>query len=290
MNKVFAVITAAIVLAVLISSAGTATAQQEYPNRPIRVIIAYAPGASSDNVARIYGQKLQESWGQPVVNDFKPGGNTVIASEALVKSAPDGYSILLVLNTHAINPLLIKLPYDPIKDFAPVATLGVSEYMLALNPGIPANSLKDFIAYAKSRPGELNYSSSGAGGLGHLSGELFNVAAGVKTQHVPFKGGAPSVIALISGGVQFCFVHPINVLGQIKTGKLKAIAISGKNRLVALPDMPTFAEAGLPNFGSTNWFGVLAPAATPRGIINRLSAELARIQALPDVKNKLSAQ
>src|SRR5450759_1390559 len=124
MNKVFAVITAAIVLAVLISSAGTATAQQEYPNRPIRVIIAYAPGASSDNVARIYGQKLQESWGQPVVNDFRPGGNTVIASEALVKSAPDGYSILLVLNTHAINPLLIKLHYDPIKDFAPVATLG----------------------------------------------------------------------------------------------------------------------------------------------------------------------
>jgi tripartite-type tricarboxylate transporter receptor subunit TctC len=290
MNKFSNVITIALVLAVLISFAGIAAAQPEYPNRPIRFIIAYAPGASSDNVARIYGQKLHESWGQPVVNDFKPGGNTIIASEALVKSAPDGYSILLVLNTHAINPLLTKLPYDPIKDFAPVATLGVSEYMLAIYPGIPANNLKDLIAYAKSRPGELNYSSSGAGGLGHLSGELFNVVAGIKTQHIPFKGGAPSVIALISGEVQLCFVHPINVLGQIKTGKLKAIAISGKNRLAALPDMPTFAEAGLPSFDSTNWFGVLAPAATPRDIINKLSAELTRIQALPDVKDKLSAQ
>lgn len=274
----------------LLALAGIATAQQAYPSKPIRFILPYAPGASTDNMSRIYGQKLHESWGQPVVNDFKPGGNTIIGSEALVRSAPDGYTILMVLNSHVINPLLTKLPYDTIKDFAPVTTLGISEYMLAIYPGVPAGNLKEIIAYAKSRPGQLNYSSSGAGGLGHLSGELFNVVAGVNTQHVPFKGGAPSVTALVSGEVQMSFIHPINVLGQIKAGKLRAIAISGKNRLAALPDMPTFAEAGLPNFSSTNWFAVLAPAATPRDIINKLSAELNRIQALPDVREKLSAQ
>ena len=274
----------------LLALAGMSAAQQTYPSKPIRFILPYAPGASTDNMSRIYGQKLHESWGQPVVNDFKPGGNTIIGSEALVRSAPDGYTILMVLNSHVINPLLTKLPYDTIKDFAPVTTLGISEYMLAIYPGVPAGNLKDLIAHAKSRPGQLNYSSSGAGGLGHLSGELFNVVAGVNTQHVPFKGGAPSVTALISGEVHLCFIHPINVLGQIKAGKLRAIAISGKNRLAALPDMPTFVEAGLSNFSSTNWFAVLAPAATPRDIINKLSAELNRIQALPDVREKLSAQ
>ena len=274
----------------LLALAGMSAAQQTYPSKPIRFILPYAPGASTDNMSRIYGQKLHESWGQPVVNDFKPGGNTIIGSEALVRSAPDGYTILMVLNSHVINPLLTKLPYDTIKDFAPVTTLGISEYMLAIYPGVPAGNLKDLIAHAKSRPGQLNYSSSGAGGLGHLSGELFNVVAGVNTQHVPFKGGAPSVTALVSGEVQMSFIHPINVLGQIKAGKLRAIAISGKNRLAALPDMPTFVEAGLSNFSSTNWFAVLAPAATPRDIINKLSAELNRIQALPDVREKLSAQ
>ncbi len=274
----------------LLALAGAANAQQNYPSKPIRFILPYAPGASTDTLSRIYGQRLHESWGQPVVNDFKPGGNTIIGSEALVRSAPDGYTILMVLNSHAINPLLTKLPYDSIKDFAPITTLGISEYMLAINPGVPAVTLKEIIAYAKSRPGQLNYSSSGAGGLGHLSGELFNVVAGVNTQHVPFKGGAPSVTALVAGEVQMSFIHPSNVLSQIKAGRLRAIAVSGKNRLAALPDMPTFAEAGLPGLSSTNWFAVLAPAATPKDIINKLSSEFNRIQALPDVREKLSAQ
>jgi tripartite-type tricarboxylate transporter receptor subunit TctC len=265
-------------------------AQSAYPNKPIRIIIGYAPGASSDNVARIYGQKLSESWGQPVVNDFKPGGNTIIAAEALVRSAPDGYTFLLVLNTHAINPLLTTLPYDPVKDFAPVALLGLSEYMLAINPSIPAKDLKSFIAFARTKPGQLNYSSSGAGGLGHLSGELFNQIAGLKTQHIAFKGGAPSVVALISGEVQMCFIHPINVLSQIKAGKLRAMAISGAHRLLSLPEMPTFAEAGLAQFSSTNWFGILAPSATPKSIINAVSSELARIGGLPELKEKLAIQ
>ena len=241
-------------------------------------------------MARLFGQKMHETWGQSVINDYKPGGNTIIGSEALVRSAPDGYSLLLVLNTHAINPLLNKLPYDPVKDFAPITTIGISEYMLAIHPSVPANTLKEFVAYVKARPGQLNYSTSGAGGLGHLSGELFNVVAGVKTQHIPFKGGAPSVQALVAGDVQLCFLHPINVPGQIKAGKVKAIAISGKNRLPALPDMPTFTEAGLPALESTNWFGMLAPAGTPRDIINKLSVEMNRIQLAPDTRQKLSAQ
>jgi tripartite-type tricarboxylate transporter receptor subunit TctC len=276
---------------VLLSAAlAQPAAAQTYPTKPIRIIVPYAPGASTDNMARLFGTEMQKTWGQSVFNDYKPGGNTIIGSEALTKSPPDGYTILLVVNTHAINPLLSKLPYDPIKDFAPITTIGVSEYMLAVHPSVPANTLKDFAAYAKAKNGQLNYSTSGAGGLGHLSAELFNMLANVKTQHIPFKGGAPSVQALVAGEVQLCFIHPINVLGQIKAGKLKAIAISGKNRLAALPDMPTFAEAGMPALESTNWFGMLAPAGTPRDILNKLSAEMNRIQMAPEMKEKLTAQ
>ena len=282
-------ITRSLVAAALMCTAYFAVAQA-YPVKPIRVIVPYAPGASTDNMARLFGQKMQETWGQSVFNDYKPGGNTIIGSEALTKSAPDGYTILLVVNTHAINPLLTKLPYDPIKDFAPITTIGLSEYMLAVHPSVPANTLKDLVAYAKSKNGQLNYSTSGAGGLGHLSAELFNVLAGVQTQHIPFKGGAPSVQALVAGDVQLCFIHPLNVLGQIRAGKLKAIAISGKSRLAALPDMPTFAEAGMPALESTNWFGMLAPSGTPRDIINKLSLEMNRIQTLSDMREKLSVQ
>ena len=282
-------ITRSLAAAALMCTAGFAVSQN-YPVKPIRVIVPYAPGASTDNMARLFGQKMQEAWGQSVFNDYKPGGNTIIGSEALTKSAPDGYTILLVVNTHAINPLLTKLPYDPIKDFAPITTIGLSEYMLAVHPSVPANTLKDLVAYAKSKNGQLNYSPSGAGGLGHLSAELFNGLAGVKTQHIPFKGGAPSVQALVAGDVQLCFIHPLNVLGQIRAGKLKAIAISGKSRLAALPDMPTFAEAGMPALESTNWFGMLAPSGTPRDIINKLSLEMNRIQTLSDMREKLSVQ
>lgn len=279
----------ATVLVGVVLLAGSAAAQQTYPSKPIRFIVPYGPGASTDNVTRIYGQKLLEAWGQSVVVDNRPGGNTVIGSEMLVKAPPDGYTILLVVNTHAINPLLIpKLPYDPIKDFAPVATIGAQEYVLAIHPGVPANSLKEFIAYAKAKPGQLNFSSSGGGGLGHLSGELFNSLAGVKMTHVPYKGGAPAVTDLIAGQVQLIFSSAGAVLPNIKAGKLRALAISGKTRLAALPDVPTFAEAGMPTFEANNWFGVLAPAATPRDIVGKLSAELIRTQSLADLKEKLA--
>jgi tripartite-type tricarboxylate transporter receptor subunit TctC len=262
---------------------------QAYPSKLIRVIVPYAPGGSSDNVARLINQKMQENWGQTVLIDHKPGGNTIIGTEALTKAAPDGYTLLIVLNTHSINPLLTTLPYDPIKDFAPITTVGVSEYMLAVNPAMPG-TLKEIIAQAKAKPGQLNYSTSGAGGLGHLAGELFNTVAGVKTMHIPYKGGAPSVQALVAGQVQLAFVPPINVIQLIKGSKLRAVAISGKSRLASLPDMPTFEEAGLPGLKVSNWYGMLAPTGTPRDILMKLNGEYNRIQGLADVKEKLQAQ
>jgi tripartite-type tricarboxylate transporter receptor subunit TctC len=290
--KCFPILSRLLCLGLTLAPAGAALAQQAWPSKPVRIIVPYGPGASTDNVTRIYGQKITEAWGQPVVVDNKPGGNTLIGSEALVKSAPDGYTILLVVNTHAINPLLIpKLPYDPVRDFAPVATVGSQEFMLTVNPVVvPVGNLKEFIAYAKARPGQLNFSSSGGGGLSHLSGELFNSIAGVKMLHVPYKGGAPAVTDLVAGQVQLMFSSPSSVLPNVKSGRLRGIAISGKIRTAALPDVPTFAEAGLPNFEATNWFGILAPAATPRDIVNKLSAELVRTQSLPDVREKLAGQ
>ena len=291
MNRFSASVAQVVALAALAFMTGSASAQPVYPVKSIRFIVPYAPGAGTDTVSRIYGQKLTEAWGQPVVVDNRPGANTVIGSEALAKAPPDGYTILLVVNTHAINPLLIaKLPYDPIRDFAPISTVAASEYMLAVHPSVPANTLQEFIAYAKARPGQLNYATSGGGGLGHLASELFNSVAAVKMMHVPYKGGAPSVIDLVAGQVQLSFIIPLNVIGHLKAGRLRGIAISGKSRLATLPDVPTFAEAGLPNFEARAWLGVLAPAAVPRAIIDKMAGEITRIQGTPDLREKLSSQ
>jgi len=270
--------------------AGIASAQQHYPSKSIRLIVPYGPGSSTDNVARIYGQKLVDAWGQQVIVDNRPGANTVIGSEALVKAPPDGHTILLVANTHVINPLLTKLPYDPVRDFAPVAITGYVPNMLTVHPSLPVNTLQEFIAYAKARPGQLSFSTAGGGGLGHLSGELFNKMAGVKMLHVPYKGGAAAVTDLVGGQVQLTFSSMAAVMPQLKAGKLKGLAISGKARHPSLPDMPTFAEGGMPSFESTNWYGIFVPAATPRDIINTLGAEFVRIQGMPDTREKMAVQ
>ena len=276
---------------VLVAFTGLAAAQKAYPNKPIRFITPFAPGGSTSVVARLIGQKLTESWGQQVLVDSRPGGNTVIGTEALAKAPPDGYTIILVLSTHVINPLLIpKLPYDAIKDFAPVATVVSAEYVLVINPSVPANDLQELIALAKSKPGELNYGSAGSGGVTHLASELFNIMTGVKIQEIPYKGAAPAITDLIGGQVQMFFSIPINVIAHIKSGRLRAIAISGETRLPSLLQVPTFTEAGLPGYEVKSWFGVLAPAGTPRGIINSLSAEMAKIVAIPDIKEKLDSQ
>lgn len=290
MNRVI-VITATTGLLALSFASGAALAQQAYPAKPIRFIVPYGPGASTDNTARIYGQKMLEAWGQPVIVENRAGGNTVTGTEVMVRSPADGYTIMIVANTHAINPLLMaNLPYDPVKDFAPVATIGAQEYLLAVNPAVPVKNLREFIAYAKSKPGALNYGSSGSGGLGHLSGELFNSLAGVKMVHIPYKGGAPAVTDLVGGQVQAMIASTSAFLPMLKAGRLRALAISGKVRGAATPDVPTFAEAGLPAFESTNWLGVLVPGATPRDVVNKLSGELTRVQATADVKEKLGNQ
>jgi len=272
---------------------GTALAQspQSYPSKPIRFIVPYASGGSTSHVARLVATKLTESWGQPVVVDNRGGANTVIGTEAVARSAPDGYTIGLTTSTLATLPHLIAtLPFDPVKDLAPVAPLIATQLVLVLHPSVPANNLKEFIALAKARPNQLNFAAVGTGSSTHLAGEVFKSVTGVKMQHVAYKGTAPALTDLIGGQVQLNFDTPVTSIPHIRSGKLKPIAITGKNRLASLPDVPTFAEAGLPEYDFQLWFGVIAPAGTPRDIISKLSKEIARILALPDVKENLSLQ
>jgi len=264
-----------------------AAEQQNYPNRPIRFITPYAPGGSTSYMARLVGQQYTERWGQNVIVDNRPGGNTIIGTETLAKSPPDGYTIMLVASTHAILSSLTKTPYDPIKDFAPIASIGYAPQVMVLFPGVPANTVQEVITFAKANPNKLNFGSSGAGGPTHLSGELFNLIAGVKTQHIPYKGAGPVMNDLMGGHVQMFYSVPVNIIGHVKSGKLKAVAVTGPNRVTGLPQTPTFAESGMPTFDVKTWNGVLAPAATPKAIVDKLSAEIGVMLQKPDIKEKL---
>jgi len=281
--KAFNAMTRMVMAVVLTAIAASAGAQQDYPSKPIRLISPYAAGGGTSIAARILAQKLTESWGQPVIVDNRPGANTIIGSEALVKSAPDGYTILIAAVTHVLVPLMFKTPFDVIKDFAPVATLTRGEFVLVIHPSLPANSLQELIALAKARPGQLNYASTGAGSPQHLGGELLNILAGVDMRHIPYKGSGPAATDLLGGQVQMFLSPPITVMQYIKSGRLKALAITGEKRKPALPQVPTFTEAGLPGFEVRSWYGIFAPAATPRPIIDKMSTEIGRIVALPDV-------
>jgi tripartite-type tricarboxylate transporter receptor subunit TctC len=274
-------------LGLLIAAAGPAAAQQAYPARPIRLIVAYPPGGSTDIVARLVGQKLTQSLGQPVVVDNRPGGNTTIASEAVVKAAPDGYTLLVASSDLVLVPLAMKVSYDPVKDFAPVATVARTELVLVLNASVPANNLQELIALAKSRPGQLNYATPGAGSGQHLATESLNLIAGMKTNHVPYKGASQALNDLMGGQVQIFFVTSASFVPQSKNPKLRAVAVTGQTRSPALPEVPTFAEAGLPVFDAKTWFGVLAPAGTPKAIVDKLSIEIARSLDQPDFKEKV---
>lgn len=275
----------------LFMATGVSHAQQDYPNRPIRWIIPYAPGGATTVLGRLFGDKLTAAWGQQVIVDNRPGGNTILGSEAMVRAAPDGHTLLLPTTTHVINAVLIpKLPYDSHKDFAPVATLVAYEPVLFLHPSIPANTLKEFIAFAKARPGQLNYGTAGTGGATHLGCEYFNMLAGVKSQLVPYKGTAPSVVALLSGEVHWLISAPSTLIAHVKARKLKAIAVGGATRLASLPQAPTFSEGGLPAYELKGWYSVMAPAATPRAIIDKLSAEIGRIAQSPEIRERLTAQ
>ena len=264
-----------------------AQAQTHYPAKPLRLIVPFVPGGSTTIVARLIGQKLTDAWGQQVVVDNRGGGNTIIGSDAMVKAAPDGYTILHVTSTHVINPSLLKTPYDAVKDFAPVATMVATETLLVVNPLLPANNLQELIALAKAKPGHLNFASSGSGTTNHLAIELFSIMAGIKMQHIPHKGAGPAVTDLIAGQVQMFTNNALPLTPFVKSGRIRALAVSGETRLLSLPDVPTFTQAGLPGFDVKSWQGILAPAKTPPAVIDKLSREIGRILRAPEVRDTL---
>jgi tripartite-type tricarboxylate transporter receptor subunit TctC len=267
-----------------------AAAQQDYPNKPIRYITPFAPGGSTSYTARLVGQHLTEAWGQQVIVDNRPGANTIIGTLAAVKSRPDGYTLMHLGNTLAGNHTLVKTPYDALKDIAPIATVLSYETVLVVPPSLPVTSVKDLVALAKAKPGQIAYGSSSTGGATHLLAELFNTVAGIKTLHVPYKGGGPAVADLMGGHIQFFMSNPTNVASQIRSGRLRALAVTGESRVAAFPDVPTFAEEGLPAVTFTNWQGVGGPAGIPKAIIDRISGEIRKLLALPETKEKLNTQ
>jgi len=265
---------------------------ENYPSKPIRVVVPFPPGGATDILARAAAQRMQEAWGQSVIVDNRPGAGGNIGSDLVAKSAPDGYTLLMgTVGTHAINPsLYAKMPYDHVKDFAPIILVASVPNVLEVNPSLPVNSVTELIAYAKANPGKLNFASSGNGTSIHLSGELFKTMTGVQMTHVPYKGSAPALADLIGGQVQLMFDNLPPSLAQIKAGKLRALAVTSSTRTAALPDIPTVAEAGVPGFEASSWFGLLAPAATPAPIVAKINAEIAKWLATPEAKEKLLAQ
>jgi tripartite-type tricarboxylate transporter receptor subunit TctC len=276
--------------AALIGLAGGVAAQQDYPNRPIRYIVPYAPGGSTTWTSRLVGQRLTEVWGPQVIIDNRPGAGTVIGTEAAVRSKPDGYTLLYIGSALASNHTLMKTPYDARKDIAPIATVSSYENLLAVHPSVPATTVKEFVALARARPGQLNYATSSHGGSTHLAPVLFNLVAGIKTQAINYKGGGPAVVDLVGGHVHFIMAVPVNIVDHVRSGRLRAIAISGDKRMAALPNVPTFAEAGLPGVTLQTWQGVGAPAGTPKAIIDKIAAEIEKLVAMPETKEKLEAQ
>ncbi len=285
-TTVFQVLALSMLTAVL---GDPAAAQQTYPTRPIRVVVPYPPGGSVDPLARLVAQKLRDGLSQQIIVDNRPGGRTIIGSEILLKSKPDGYTLMVVSSTFVITPLLFPTPFDAIKDFAPVASLASSGVLLLLHPSVPAKNLQELIALAKSRPGQLNFATN-IGSTTHLAGELLNIMSGIKMQMISYKGGGPAFTDLIGGQVEVSIQPIISSVPFIKSGRLKAIAVSGETRSPALPQVPTFAQSGMPGFDVKPWFGVLAPAGTPKDVINILSTAIARILALPDFKENLVGQ
>ena len=274
-------------LSLLLGAAHSALAQAPYPAKPIRFIIGFPPGGTNDIVARIVAPKLSENLGQQVVVENRGGANTAIASEMFVRMAPDGYTIMMNAPGHATNPALLKLNFDSINDFAFVTLLAESQNLLVVHPSLPAHSVKELIALSKQRPGDINYGSSGIGATPHLSGELFQYMTGIKWVHIPYKGGGPGLVALLSGEVVLYFGNVPTVIRQARDGKLRAIATTGSKRTPAAPDIPTVAESGVPGYEVTTFYGMSAPAKTPRAIIDRLHAETVRALNSPEVRERL---
>jgi len=278
-------------LGLLLALFASAAAAQGYPAKPLRLIIPFSPGGSNDIVGRMAAAQLGERLGQPVIVDNRTGAGGTIGTEAAAKSPPDGYTLFLASVAHAFNASIYKkLPYDPVKSFVPVAMLGTGPAVLVVYPGLPANSLQELIALAKQKPGQLNYASAGVGSFLHLAAELFRLQAGVALTHVPYKGAGPATVDVMAGQAQLCVASIITVLPHIRSGRMRALATTGSQRSPLLPDVPTFAEAGVQGSEATNWWGILAPAGTPQPIIDRLHREFSAIVASAETKKRFDAE
>jgi len=279
-------------LAALFAWAAAAVhAQPAYPLKSIRYVVPFPAGGPLDIVARSIGQELTRSWNQPVIVDNRPGAGGIIGSDAVAKAAPDGYTVLLTPTSHTINPALYsKLPYDTVKDFAPVALLVSVTTVFVAHPSLPARTVSEVVALAKARPGQLSFGSAGNGHLFHLTGELFKTAAKIDMVHVPYKGGAPAIASLVSGEVSLLFETMLALQPFIDARRVRPIAVASAQRSPLLPAVPTFVEAGFPSIVASNWYALFAPAATPRGAITRLNAEIVRALNAPEMRERLQTQ
>ena len=273
-------------------AAGVAAAQPAYPNKPIRLLVGFAAGGGTDILARALGQPLGELLGQQVTIDNRAGAGGIIATELGAKAAPDGYTLLVGSSAgFAINPnLMAKLPYDPVKDFAPVGMFATLSYALDVHPSLPARTLRDFVALAHSRPGAINYGSAGQGSSTHLAIEQFALMAGIQMTHVPYKGNTPAMTALMSGEVAMVFDPVLTSLPMVKSGRVRALAVTTARRSALLPEVPTVAQAGVQGFEAGNWFGIFAPAGTPREVVERVNGAINQVMTRPDMKDKLTGQ
>ena len=277
------------ILLALSLAATLGAAHAQYPNRPVKLIVPFPPAGATDVVGRIVAQKLGERLGQPVVVENKPGAGGAIGSDLAAKSAPDGYTLLIATSsTHSIGPVLQKLPYDPLRDFAPITHVANVPNVLIVSPQLPVNTLAEFIDYAKARPGQLNFASSGVGTIVHLNGELFRMLAGVDLVHVPYKGTALAIPDLANGSIAMLFDSLASVMPHVKSGKAKPIAVNAQRRSPLLPEIPTLQEAGMPAFDRYTWFGMFAPAGTPHEIVARVQSEVVASLRAPDLLERFA--
>jgi tripartite-type tricarboxylate transporter receptor subunit TctC len=266
-------------------------AAQNYPAGPLHIVVPFPPGGGTDIFARAMAQKLNEAWGVPAIVENRGGANGSIGAAYVAKSAPDGQTMLVVPSGFAVNPSIYpKLPFDTAKDFAPVSQLAEGPLVLSLHPSFPPRSVKEFIAFLKARPGEINYGSSGNGSPPHLATELFKLLAGVQINHIPYKGAGPAAVDLFAGQIPIYFMNALQVTQYVRAGKVRALGVTTGKRFPPLPEVPTIAETGVPGYAMSNWYGLLVPSATPRASVIKLNAEIVRILNLPDIKDRLTGQ
>jgi tripartite-type tricarboxylate transporter receptor subunit TctC len=289
MRKLFALATSVAAAFVGLAAFVAPVAAQDYPDKPVRLIIPFPPGGSNDVVGRMVAVKLGERLGKQIVVDNRAGAGGVSGTEVVAKSHPDGYTLLLISIAHAVNPALYKLTYDPIKSFTPVAILATGPNVLAVYPGLPVHTTQELVALAKQKPGELQWASAGVGSFQHLGGELLRLTAGIDVLHVPFKGGGPSMINVMGGHTQFLLGSLIQVTPHIRSGKLRALGTGGPKRSAILPDVPTIGE-GVPGYEATNWWGIVAPAGTPPAIVEKLNREIVAVLNSDEVQKQFAAE